>query len=486
MQSVAAGTIYMAFFSTLSKILGFFREMIVAFLFGTSRRLDGIVISLDPVGLAVGLIAGSMSTVFIPFYHELRSESEDTRSFSGSVLIFISLIYLMIGSIFVFFPNAIVKIFAPGFDEETLNYTVRKMRYVSILVVINALQQLVSALLRAERRFKEFALAGLVFNFISIPVLVIGSKLFGEASYILAWITGQFFVLMLELYFAKDLIRFDLRFDRRIKELFRRTLPLTMLYSVTLINPIVDRIFASYLPGGRIASLRYAMILIGFINSIIGYFTLASYTELSERFVDADREKIEDRMFRTVKSSLNVAVPASAWVLSMSGDLVALIFQRGRFTVESTSLVDAALLGYVFLIVLSPIARVTNDYLVLKKAFKTLFFISVGSVALNAFFDWIFMKPFSHAGIALSTSGVVLVFTIVRGFIVVKDGFRFMPWRRFFFLLSISVPPAVIFFFLNGITKLIVGNVVFAFIIYVSAKEEISFVLSKIVDRLKR
>lgn len=467
-QSVAAGAFYIAAFTLISKLLGFFREILIADLFGTSWRLDAVIIALNPASLVTGVISGAIGTIFIPKYIKLKSEeSTEARIYAGNTLITAGILYIFFGLILFSFPKQIISVFAPGFSEEVLIYASRKLRYLSILPLINGFQALIGGILRAERRFFQFAFSQLIFNIFAIPIIFFLAPYFNEASYVLAWIVGNLSVDIIMFLYARNNISFSFKsFDKRSIETLKLALPLFFSGSLGTINGIVDKAFVSLLPAGRVSAMQYANVLLGIISAVfINSLITSSYTELSEFVTQKKTDKIRLRMRKTALSVINISIPIVIWFVVMGEPLIKLIYQHGNFTNESAKLVAIALIGYSALIVVLPLQNIVWGYFSASGKVIIAAYLGILSIALNGFFDWIFLKPFGHGGIAASTSLVTLINTSILIWLAKKEGVTFIPWRRIFSLSIISL--SIIFFtsILKNITSyttyLIIGNSIF-------------------------
>lgn len=485
-QSVAAGTIVIALFTLFSKALGFAREILIANLFGTSWRLDAVFIAITPVTVVTGIATGGITAIFFPIYHELKiKDSEKASRYAGSLLKLYSLVFILLGVVFYLFPDEIVKLFAPGFSGDVLSYAARKLKYLSILPFINGMQALLGALLRAERCFFQYGLAQLIFNFIAIPVIYLGAPFFSEASYVLATIFGNLFVLILYFGFSRRFFSFKGEiFLKETSQTFRLALPFMFSSSLSTINIVVDKMFVSTLPSGRVSSLQYSTTLLGIISTVVSIFAMTSFTELSEKVAAKDIEGARERMKKTVKSSLNIAIPLTVWTVVMAEYLIRFVFQHGAFSAESTNLVSAALIGYSAMLVIRPISTVSSNFLTTIKKVKWIFYVVPISITANALFDWILIKPFSHAGVAASTSIVLLINTFIKVKIVKHYGMEFVPVARILKQIAIAASVGLAIYFLRNIVGsiewLIIGNIVFLSLFIVMAHDELRAVANKL------
>jgi len=438
--SVAAGTIAILTFSILSKGMGFFREMLVAGLFGTSANLDAVFVAMTPATTLSGIIAGALAAIFVPVYHSIRKENpERSKRYAGAVLISGSLVFLTMGVVFLLIPELVIKLFAPGFSDEVVAYAARKLRYLSIYPLIGGIESILGAILKSNRRFIQYGISQLFFNVVAIPVIFFTAPFLSEASYILAWILGNAITVLAYLLQSRELFTLKIGRGTSIVETLYLSLPLIFSGSLGVINNMVDKAFVSLLPPGRVASLQYAHTLLGLITFTISAFQMTAYTELSELVVADDKNRVKERLRKTVTTSLNISLPLAAWIIMMAEPLVKVIYQRGEFDSNSTSLVSMALIGYGALIVLSPISHTCSSYFTARKRLKAITMVSVFSIFLNAFFDWLMLEPFGHAGIAASTSIVVLNATIIYVLLIRREGLNFMPYKRILKLVGFSV-----------------------------------------------
>src|SRR6056297_3294756 len=125
-QSVAAGTLSIMFFTIISKGLGFVREMVLAANFGTSWRLDALLVAMDPALKLGGMIASAIASMMIPIYIEEKSkrDPELTKAYVTQVLFISSLLLLAFGLLLSLFPELLVNIFAPKFNEREAAYAI--------------------------------------------------------------------------------------------------------------------------------------------------------------------------------------------------------------------------------------------------------------------------------------------------------------------------------------------------------------------------
>ena len=88
-NSVALASVYIAFFSLLSRILGIFRDRIFASRFGAGNELDAYFAAFRiPDFIFNLLVIGALSAAFIPVFTRYLSRDREEEAFkiSNSVL----------------------------------------------------------------------------------------------------------------------------------------------------------------------------------------------------------------------------------------------------------------------------------------------------------------------------------------------------------------------------------------------------------------
>ena len=486
-QSVAFGTVFIFGFTLLSKGLGFIREMVLAAQFGTSWRLDAVIIAMEPAESLSGIVAGALSTMMIPLYLEVKNgkDPEQTKRYASQVMKLASAVLFVFSALLFLFPDLLIKGFAPSYSGEILEYAARKLRVLSLLPLIHGFGSIFTAVLRAERRFIQMASFQLIFNIIAIPMLFFLAPLWSEAAYVFAWVVGYFVMtLIMGLYslrfFDKKEIVASSRFSTPAKQTLKLALPLIVGSSSGMINNIVDKVFASFLPAGRISALRYSHVLLAMINGVIvGSFLTTTYTEISEAASRKDFQAIERRMRKTNDDLMRIVIPLTFWVILMAEPIIELLFQRGAFNSKSTELVSVSLIAYSVIIILSPIGGLISNTLISLKDIKFVNWLAVIFVGLNVFFDWVLMKPFGHAGIAYSTSAISMISVVFaywwlkkRYKIAVFDFMRFLHLSAMNFILYIIL--TVLKRILPEYVFMTIGNVSF-FILFAFLNEKLIY-----------
>nr|HPH11936.1 lipid II flippase MurJ [Thermotogota bacterium] len=149
----------------------------------------------------------------------------------------------------------------------------------------------------------------------------------------------------------------------------------------------------------------------------------------------------------------------------------------GAFDSQSTDLVSASLIGYSVIIILSPIGGLISNTLISIKDIKFVNWLAVVFIGLNAFFDWVLLKPFGHTGIAYSSS-VISVLSVIFYYLWLKKRYAitFFNLKKFLFISTINLGLYLIVFILKSVLSeiyfLLIGNIAFL-VLFVYLNREI-------------
>ncbi len=496
-QTVATGTLSIMFFTLISKFLGFVREMVLAAQFGTSWRLDALIIAMDPALQISGIISSAMATMMIPIYIDIKSKKDPVllRQYTTQTIFLSSFLLIIFGFFLVLFPDFFIKLFAPKFGDREMAYAISKLKFVGILPLINGLNILLTSILKAEKIYMAYSITQLLYNIVAIPVIICFAPFFSESSYLLAFISGTLAMDLMLFIFVRKKLNFRTLFKSNSAAHIRRTLflaaPLMFSASLSVINNIVDKAFASALPPGSISSMRFAQTIRAMITSLIITSLMTTvFTELSETSAKKDMKSLVFRLNKTSTDLFNFLIPLTAWLIIVAQPLISLLLQRGAFTSDSTSLVSSAFLGYSLILILAPFYNLLLNTMTAYKKTHITFFMSAMSVGLNFLFNSLLIERFGLMGIALSSS-LVNIFSSTILYVYLSRTFkiRFLNKKRIAVLCLVTIPIIIVSKLLeshmNHIVWLIVVNLVFALTFILFNRKILLQIMNKMLMLLK-
>ena len=165
-MNLIASTSTFGFFTLISRILGYVRDILIAIFLGTSLFADAFFVAFRLPNTFRRLFAeGTFNAAFIPSYSgALAKNKTEADSFAKSVfnlLFIILLIFVLVAEIFM--PQLIFLI-APGFynDPEKLKLAVELSRITFPFLFFICLASFFAAILNSYNKFAAAAAANLL------------------------------------------------------------------------------------------------------------------------------------------------------------------------------------------------------------------------------------------------------------------------------------------------------------------------------------
>jgi putative peptidoglycan lipid II flippase len=336
----------------LSRVIGLFREVVIADVGGTHAAVDAYQVAFVIPEILNHIVAsGFLSITFIPIFTGYLAgdrEAEGWRIFSVILTLFGGALVILIAGAWIF-AAPLLSMAAPGFRDSLLfPQAVQMMRIILPAQFFFFCGGLFMAVQFAKESFTIPALAPLVYNLGIIAGGLIGgsqNNMIGFAWGVLGGAFAGSFLLQL-VGAARAGMRYTLALDFRhpdLKKYILVTIPLMVGLTMTFSREIFFRFFGSYLPGGSIASLNYALrimsILVGLLGQAVG---VASYPFMARMVTENRLAELND-LLNTLLRYLAITIPLSVLVIILRHEVVLVVFQRGSFTPESTELTARAL-----------------------------------------------------------------------------------------------------------------------------------------------
>lgn len=331
----------------LGNIIGFVRVAVTAYLLGTRARADVLAVALGPLDAFNGAVINTMIFAFVPM---LTRQAEDERLvFFRSARRVFTWIFGGMTVATVLFAPWLIAAFGPGLPADSARQAADLLRIVSLSTMAAGTAAIYSAWLYTKRRFGPTAFYQAFLNIFTIAGALSLWRAIGIYGFAIGYATGSCAQLLI-VYAA---CRTELR---RIEPASTPS-PATgsllgkpgvfLAYAGLLaLNMIVTRAYATHAGIGMAAAFDYC---IRCVNVVIAYLVSpASNTLLPEiaRLHALGKERQALRLVdRTVAYASMAAVLACILGILVRTPIIALLFERGSFTAQSTQLVSGVFLG---------------------------------------------------------------------------------------------------------------------------------------------
>jgi putative peptidoglycan lipid II flippase len=323
----------------LARVIGYLREMYVAWAFGAGPKTDAYVAAFQiPDYLFYLLAGGTTSITFIAIYarHTSRGENERAQASFNTTITVMSVIALA-GTILVeIFTPEIARLIFPKFSAEQMGLCVYLTRVLLPGQIFFYAGGIVSAVLLSRRMFLYPALAPVLYGSSIIIGGLIGAHRFGIAALAYGALAGSFLgpFLINSIGAAKTGLRYSWSFDFRnpeFREWVKLSIPLMLGVSLVSADDWILRYFASG-GAGEISRLNYAKRLFALPISILGQAAgQASMPFFARLFGEGKRKEFAESVNASVYRVGSAALLVTALMVTASLPLVDLAFHRGRF-----------------------------------------------------------------------------------------------------------------------------------------------------------
>ena len=459
MNKIARASVILMIGTILSKILGFARELMVAYRFGAGSVSDAFVLTNSIPTLIFVPIAAAININFIPYYHKIEGDS-DRNDFTSNMTN-VCVIILLVGCIIIYaLPRCILKVFATGLPEETEQYAVLMLRIVVFSIIPIMISYLYQAYLQANDYFLSTALCGVFTNIVVIGFTFVASI---EIYYILSiWTVVSHVVGLIPIFYCiKKMTSFQyslcIQFnDQRIKDIAFLTLPLLAESIASSMSLIVDRNLASFLDKGTISGLGYAGTIGNIASSVIATAIItATFPLFSKILASGNREKFAQQFKNYAVVICYLLGPISVFMVINARDIVTCVFEHGAFGVEATKIVSESLKCYsVGVLPMGLQTYILRGFYAVQDV-KTPVKIKVFALLCNIVLNILSVRWLKHIGIALSTSvAYVIAYVLLTNCISEKHGINHMRTITVEGLLALlvsTIPAISLFLFFNNV-----------------------------------
>ncbi|MEW6232984.1 MAG: murein biosynthesis integral membrane protein MurJ [Chloroflexota bacterium] len=406
-----AALIIMAAF-VLSRVLGLAREMVIGNLFGTTRELDAYRAAFLLPDIIFQLIAGgALGSAFIPtFTGYIAKGREDEAWRLASGVFNLALASLTAAALAVAaLADGLVPLVVPGFEPQAQHLTAQLVRIMLFSPVLAGLSGIVMGILNSYQHFTLPALAPVIYNLSIIGGAFALAPRWGVKGLAVSVAVGAGLHLLIQ---VPELLRRRLRYRPTfaldhpgVREVGRLMLPRVVGLAAVQVNFLVNNILASGLSAGRLSALTYAWQL---TTLPWGIFAMAISTAVFPTLAAQVARDEKDELGRTLSISLRtilyLTIPAGIGLLVLREPIIALLFQRGEFTPESTQLTAWALLFYApGLFALAATEIITRAFYALHDT-RTPVTVAVITVATNILLSIILVRMLSQGGLALAAT----------------------------------------------------------------------------------
>jgi len=347
-ETVGSAALLIALAGIVSRILGFFRDRILASQFGAGDVLDAYYAAFRIPDLLYSLLVlGALSAAFVPIFTELITEKKEVEAWrlTSGVL---QLLFLVLGGLSflgIIFASVFVPLITPGFSQEKTDMVILLTRIMLLSPIFLSLSAVLGSVLVSFKQFVAYSLAPILYNVGIIIGAVLLAPFFGPIG--LAWgvvIGSLFHVLIQYPSIQKTGFRFVVQpyffwKDVTIRRVVRLMIPRSLSLAVSQMSLFTMTIFASTLASGSLAVFTLANNIQSVPLGLFGIaFSIAVFPSLAIFFAEKKEKKFFETFSQTSTRILFFVVPISMFMILFRAQFVRVILGAGQFDWEDTIL----------------------------------------------------------------------------------------------------------------------------------------------------
>jgi putative peptidoglycan lipid II flippase len=455
MNLLSSASIF-SFFTLISRILGYLRDILIAIFLGTSIYADAFFVAFRLPNTFRRLFAeGTFNAAFIPSYTSSKIESKKSgKAFADDVfgLLLLTLIFLV--TLAEIFTPYLVYLIAPGFLEDDLkfNLAVEFTRITFPFLLFVSLSSFFSGILNSNNKFAAAAAAPIILNIVLILSILVSYfqkiNIAKQLSYgvTISGIIQLFFLIYVSYRYYKPNIKIKFKITKKIKFFFKKLVPSIFSSGITQINILVGTIIASF-QSGAVSYLYYADRVYQINLAIAGIAVgTVSLPVLSKAFKTRNISKVSSIQNKSLELSLLFSIPASFGLILASEEIVSGLFGYGSFSSNDVQMTSDALMYFAYGVVAFALVKILANFYFARDNTKTPFYISLLVVLLNVLISVTFFRSIGFLIIPIATSISTWAGVIIYLFLLKKNNFLLLNKKLFYNILKIFISTIVMSF----------------------------------------
>jgi len=414
-RKIAAATIVMASATSMSRVAGLVRDIVVARLFGAGMMTDAFFMAFTIPNLLRRFFGeGSLTAAFVPTFSEVfhqRGENE-AQQLANRCVTLLLLIMLVVVSLGVLLSPWLVQGIGYGFGQVAgkLQLTDQLNRIMFPYIGLVSILALLTGILNVRGHFFVPALSPLFLNLAMIISALTLGNLFAQPIYALAIgvLLGGIVQLLLQVPILcryKIKLKFDFNFlnDPHLRKIRNLMLPGIAGVAIYQINIIVTRLLASFLPEGSVSYLYYGQRLFEFPQGIfIVSLAQAALPMMSRQVAEDDQDGLRQSLTFALTLITLFTLPAIVGLIVCAKPIYSLFFFGGEFNLTALENTSLALICYAPGLIFVGYSRIAAQTFYALKDTRTPVVISFWTLLINLTLGLLLMQYWGFLGLAIS------------------------------------------------------------------------------------
>lgn len=405
--------------SLVSSIIGFFKEVLIGSTYGLSEFLDTFTLAILIPSFIQNVFIGAVKNIFIPNYIAEEKSTKKIQEFQLLVLGIITLIIIVFFLIIFFFNSYLIQTLFKNHTESYYNLIKLQLYIILPSLFFWGYSGFLGSLLEISKKFLFVSISPIFVSVVTIFNIyflkdVLGDKVLA-VSILIGSILNFLYLLMGSYYYKvikiKKIVRFS--FNKNMNMMLNQIPAKTISGLLTGINPLVDQMFAVQLVTGSIIALSYGNRIPQFGVSIavvsIGTVLLPHFSSL----INEDIQKAYKELFKILKVVFISSLVISLFLVFFSDNIIYYTFEHGEFDKNDTKIVGSLQQIYFLQVPFFICTIILVKFLTSINKNNFMALVSFLNLIINLLLNYIFVEKYEVYGLALSTTCVIIISSMV-------------------------------------------------------------------------
>ncbi|MDR3724538.1 MAG: lipid II flippase MurJ [Terracidiphilus sp.] len=393
-------------------------QIVLAYLFGAGASMDAFLACGAVPFVVLNLAIGDLGYVLVPLLMEYEKKDKVTDAVNSSFSA-ISLLSLVVTLLGILGHRWVLRMTtASNMPAQTFDLAVSIAPLMWVVIGLTIMGSYLTGIHYYRREFTQPSVT-LAFPYLGMIVGgLLGARQIGILAVVLGWVAGTFLrdvVLYITLCTPRARLTLKL-FHPATWELLKTLPPLGVSLLPFTALPMIDVYWASRLPVGSISYLGYSnRIVIALASIVVQGLSVVLFPDMSEDIAKGDFEAFRLKVSEAIKVIFLAIVPLAIFVAIVRMPVLAVVLQRGKFSVASSEGVAKVLPLYLFGVVwMAMMNIVIRSYYALQEYLTP---AKIGTVALILYIvlPSVLINRFSYLSIGIAYSVFWFVMFFLQG-----------------------------------------------------------------------
>ncbi|MFL0199140.1 murein biosynthesis integral membrane protein MurJ [Exiguobacterium acetylicum] len=466
--------------SILSKIIGFYREILIGQLYGVSAITDSFFISLTIPWTLFGVISTGLLSSYLPIYSSAYLKNKrEAEFFTSTVINIVTFIIVPFFYISIYiYSNELVGLFSENLINADVERTVIFLKITTFVLFFTGVLAVWTGKLQFHNLFTIIPLSGIILNVVIIFCVYL-SKYYSIYFLPLSIVIGnliQFIIVLIYMKY-KNILNYHFSFklqEKNLSEFSKLILPIMLSASSSQVIYFIDQVIASKAAIGGVSLINYTQK----INEV--FMQLFVVTIITIVFPKLSKISNDNLLFNlTLKRSVDIisflCIPLVFFIISNSNLLIRIIYGGNSFNRDDISQMTMLLIFYSASILIIGYRELLIKALFAKKISKVIMYFSIVTLFVNTTLSIEISKRIGIIGIPISgfiSNFITVIF--ISFYLNKKTNFKLINKKSFLIFINILAYSLLSTIGMNMSEKLlsnninIILNIVFNFIIFIT------------------